>query len=239
MGFVTWVILRLAKIKTPPPGGFLEKPLYDITSPFPPTAQQLSFCGKILGNSIAALFAQQSPSPEISYAAVVAEQLTSYTRPIMEFTINQFEKECCHRLYGDLNFGKAAANKALNNLDMINLLNDHYQLMWDFSVWDIFNPPSLLELKLLSKRYPYQPISQLLRKEVDNFKKRIHSQIDSIIQYRQGNSKREKSLNMDVCVPDIVILLLKTILYLKITESSMLLGGENVNLHVQEILKYP
>ena len=48
---------------------------YDISSPFPPTAEQVTFTGKILGNSIAALFAQQSPSPEISYAVVVAEQL--------------------------------------------------------------------------------------------------------------------------------------------------------------------
>ena len=30
---------------------------YDTSSPFPPTADQLSFTGKILGNSIAALFA--------------------------------------------------------------------------------------------------------------------------------------------------------------------------------------
>ena len=52
---------------------------YDTSSPFPPTAEQLTFTGKILGNSVAALFAQQGPSPEISYAAVVAEQLRSYT----------------------------------------------------------------------------------------------------------------------------------------------------------------
>ena len=124
----------------------------------------------------------------------MAEQLRSYTRPTIEFTINQFEQECCHRLYGDLNFGKAAANKALNNLSMIDLINDHYQLMYDFSVWDIFNPPSLTELKLLSKRHPYQPISQLLRKEVDKFKKWIRSQIDSIIHCRQANSEqREES----------------------------------------------
>ena len=107
---------------------------YDISSPFPPTADQLTYTGKILENSIAALFAQQSPSPEITYAAVVAEQLRSYTRPIIEFTISQFEYECCHRLFGDLNFAKAAANKALNNLDKILLINNHYQLMCDFSV---------------------------------------------------------------------------------------------------------
>ena len=163
--------------------------VYDISSPFPPTAEQLTYTGKILENSIAALFAQQSPSPEISYAAVVAEQLRSYTRPIIEFTISQFEHECCHRLFGDLNFAKAAANKALNNLDKILLINSHYQLMCDFSVWDICNPPSLTELKLLSRRHPVQPISGLLKKEVDSFKKQIYSQIDSIINYRNSNSE--------------------------------------------------
>ena len=45
---------------------------YDTSSPFPPTAEQLRFTGKILGNSVAALFAQQAPSPELSYAAIVA-----------------------------------------------------------------------------------------------------------------------------------------------------------------------
>ena len=107
---------------------------YDISSPFPPTADQLSFCGKILGNSIAALFAQQSPSPEISYAAVLGEQLRSYARPIINFTMNTFDLECCDRLFGDLSFAKAAANKALNNLEKILLFNDHYQLMYDFKV---------------------------------------------------------------------------------------------------------
>ena len=57
---------------------------YDISSPFPPTAEQLTYTGKILENSIAALFAQQSPSPEMSYAVVVADQLKSYTRPIID-----------------------------------------------------------------------------------------------------------------------------------------------------------
>ena len=148
---------------------------YDISCPFPPTAEQLNFCGKILGNSIAALFAQQSPSPEISYAAVVGEQLRSYARPMIDFTMNTFDLECCDRLFGDLSFAKAAANKALNNLEKILLFNDHYQLMYDFKVWDIFNPPSLTELKLLSRRHPYQPISELLRKVVDNCKNEIHT----------------------------------------------------------------
>ena len=162
---------------------------YDTSSPFPPTAEQLRFTGKILGNSVAALFAQQSPSPEMSYAAVVAEQLWSYTKPIIDYTLNQFKQECCDRLFGDFKFAKAAANKALDNLEKILLLNNHYQLMLDFSVWDIYNPPSLLELKLLSKRHPYQPISELLRVEVDSLKKIIHSQIESIVQYRQIKSE--------------------------------------------------
>ena len=169
---------------------------YDTSSPFPPTAEQLTFTGRILENSIAALFAQQSPSPEISYAAIVSEQLMSYTRPIIEFTMHKFEYECCHRLSGDFNFAKAAANKALDSLEKILLINDHYQLMWDFSVYDVCNPPSLQELKLLSTRHPYQPISELLRKDVDTFKKRIHSQIDSIGQYREINSEfQEHSQN--------------------------------------------
>eukprot|EP00495_Collosphaeridae_sp_1-RS-2012_P003938 TRINITY_DN3257_c0_g1_i1.p1 TRINITY_DN3257_c0_g1~~TRINITY_DN3257_c0_g1_i1.p1 ORF type:complete len:139 (+),score=32.54 TRINITY_DN3257_c0_g1_i1:146-562(+) len=61
--------------------------------------------------------------------------------------------------------------------------------MLDFSVWDIYNPPSLSELKLLSKRHPYQPISELLREEVDSLKKLIHSRIESIVQYRQIKSE--------------------------------------------------
>ena len=107
---------------------------YDVSSPFPPTAEQLSFCGQILGNSIAALFAQQSPSPDTSYFVVVSEQLRSYTQPLIDFTMYQFRYECCNKLYGDLSFAKAAANKALKTLDKILLINSHYQLMWDFEV---------------------------------------------------------------------------------------------------------
>ena len=103
--------------------------------------------------------------------------------------MNTFDLECCDRLFGNLSFAKAAANKALNSLDKVLLFNDHYQLMYDFNVWDIFNPPSLNDLKLLSKRHPYQPISELLRKEVDNCKNVIHTQIESITQYRYVNSK--------------------------------------------------
>ena len=165
---------------------------YDTSSPFPPTVEQLTYTGKILENSIAALFAQQSPSAEISYAVVVAEQLKSYTRPIIDFTMHQFEYECCHRLFGDLNVVKAAANKALHNLDKVLLINDHYQLMRDLSVWDVCNPPSLTELKLLSTRHPYQPISELLRKEIDSFKKRINAQNESIINSRKKNSEGEE-----------------------------------------------
>ena len=121
----------------------------------------------------------------------MAEQLRSYTQPIINMTMHQFEHECCHRFLIDLNFAKVAANKALNNLDKILLLNDHYQLMLDFSVWDVCNPPSLKELKLLSTRHPYQPISEILRKQVDNFKERIHAQIESIIQ-RHANSERQE-----------------------------------------------
>ena len=171
---------------------------YDISSPFPPTAEQLRFTGMILGNSVAALFAQQTPPPEISYAAFVAEQLRSYTQPIIDFTINQFKQECCDRLLGDVNFAKAAANKALNNLEKIVILNNHYQLMWDFTVWDIYNPPSLSELELLSKRHPYQPISELLREEIESCKKIIHSRIESIRQYREIKSEGKEDCQDEV-----------------------------------------
>ena len=185
---------------------------YDTSSPFPPTADQLSFTGKILGNSIAALFAQQSPSPEMSYAAVVAEQLRLYTQPIIDFTLYQFKQECCDKLFGDLNFAKAAANKALNNLEKILLLNNHYQLMGDFNVWDIHNPPSLSELKLLSKRHPYQPISELLRKEVDSF-----STLKLTLLYNIGvlDLKVKMIVKMRALVNDIAILLLRNISGLK------------------------
>ena len=127
---------------------------YDPSSPFPPTQEQVGFCGQLLSNSIAALFAQQSPSPEISYGAIVAEELLLYTRPILDFAMYQFRQECCFALRGDTNFGKAAANKALNTLEKMLMLNSYYQLMFDFNVWDVFNPPSLFELKQLSSRHP-------------------------------------------------------------------------------------
>ena len=63
------------------------------------------------------------------------------------------------------------------------------------------NPPSLQELKLLSMRHPYQPISEVLRKDVDTFKKQIHSQIESIRQYREINSEfQEHSQNDGSCL---------------------------------------
>ena len=128
---------------------------YDTSSPFPPTTDQLRFTGQILGNAIAGLFAQQSASPEISYAAVIAEQLKSYVQPLIEYTMNTFRNECCYELSGDINHGKAAANKALDTFDKILVINDHYELMWDFEVWDIYHPPSLAELKQLSARHPH------------------------------------------------------------------------------------
>ena len=170
---------------------------YDVSSPFPPSAEQLHFSGQILGNSIAALFAQQSPSPEISYAAVVAEQLRVYTRPLIDYTLHQFRLECCSKLYGDLSFGKAAANKALDTLDKILILNNHYQLMWDFDVWDIFHPPSIIELKQLSAGIHCQPVSALLKKEIDNSKKQIYAHIESIILYRKSNPRSMEGIIHD------------------------------------------
>ena len=154
---------------------------YDIASPFPPTKTQVKLCGQILSNSIAAMFSQQTPSPEISYAVVVAEQLKAYTRPIIDFAMHQFRNECCFRSSGDLNFSKAAANKALSTLDKMLLMNEHHQLMSDFEVWDVFNAPSLNQLKQLSTRHPYQPISESLKNDIDSYKKQIHKQLISIM----------------------------------------------------------
>ena len=154
---------------------------YDIASPFPPTKTQVKLCGQILSNSIAAMFSQQTPSPEISYAVVVAEQLKAYIRPIIDFALHQFRNECCFRSSGDLNFSKAAANKALSTLDKMLLINEHHQLMSDFEVWDVFNAPSLNQLKQLSTRHPYQPISESLKNDIYSYKKQIHEQLTSIM----------------------------------------------------------
>ena len=158
----------------------MESSVYDLSSPFPPTEKQVKLCGRILSNSIAALYAQQAPPPEISYAAVVAEELASYTRPIIDFAMHEFRHQCNFRKSGDFNFSKAAANKALDTLDKILLINEHYQLMFDVSVWDVLNPASLNQLKQLSSRYPYQPISESLKKDVERYKNQIHEQLISI-----------------------------------------------------------
>ena len=154
---------------------------FDLSSPFPPTLEQVNLCGHILSNSIAALFSQQSPPAEISYSVLVVEQLKVYITPIIEHKIFCFNQECCFKLSGDVNFAKGSANKALNTLDKLLLFNNHYQLMSDFKIWDIQNPPCLLELKKLASRHPYQPQSSLLRNEIANHKEEIHERMSSII----------------------------------------------------------
>ena len=66
--------------------------------------------------------------------------------------------------------------------------------MWDFEVWDIYHPPSLTELKQLSARHPYQPVSALLREQVGNFKEQIYEHIDSILNYRKMNSRKGEDI---------------------------------------------
>ena len=179
---------------------------YDASSPFPPTEEQVHYCGRILSNSIAALFAQQAPPPEISYALVVSEELRLFSKPIIDFTMYQFRQECCFNVIGSVNLAKAAANKALSTLDKILVLNDHYQLMSDFNVWDVYNPPSLKELNQLATRHPFQPISALLRKEVHGHKNDIHLRLKTIITHRQSNSGSEERLQSEdggACVSEI------------------------------------
>ena len=170
---------------------------YDIASPFPPTKTQVKLCGQILSNSIAAMFSQQTPSPEISYAVVVAEQLKAYIRPIIDFALHQFRNECCFRSSGDLNFSKAAANKALSTLDKMLLINEHHQLMSDFEVWDVFNAPSLNQLKQLSTRHPYQPISESLKNDIYSYKKQIHEQLTSIMKPQHDNCECNEDERFD------------------------------------------
>ena len=177
-----------------------------VSSPFPPTEEQVHYCGQILSNSVAALFAMQAPPPEISYAAVVAEELRLFSKPIIDFTMNQFRQECCYNFNGDVNLAKAAANKALSTLDKILVVNNHYQLMSDFNVWDVCNPPSLEELKQLARRHPLQPISALLRKEVNGFKNDIHARLKTIITHRYSFSGSKELLqpeNGGTCVSEI------------------------------------
>ena len=164
---------------------------FDLSSPFPPTLEQVNLCGHILSNSVAALFSQQSPPAEISYSVLVVEQLKVYITPIIEHTMYCFNQECCFKLSGDVNFAKGSANKALNTLDKLLLFNNHYQLMSDFEIWDIQNPPCLLELKKLASRHPYQPQSSLLRNEIANHKEEIHERMSSIILYRENNPQWE------------------------------------------------
>ena len=139
---------------------------FDLKSPFAPTVEQVHLCGHILSNSIAAVFSQQSPPAEISYSVLIVEQLKSYITPIIEYTMTSFRQECCTQVDGDINFAKASANKALNTLDKMLLFNNYYNLMTDFEVYDLWNPPTLLELNKLASRHPYQPQSSLLRKEI-------------------------------------------------------------------------
>ena len=123
---------------------------YDLNSPLPPTMAQINLCGQILSNSVAAMFSQQAPPVELSYAFMMSEELRSYTNPIIAQTMHCFRVECCYDFYGDINVGKAAVNKALMSLEKVLILNDHYQIIFDLGVWDIFNPPSLIELKNLA-----------------------------------------------------------------------------------------
>ena len=150
---------------------------YDLNSPFPPTLEQADLCGHILSNSIGAAFAQQAPPPEICYSLLMVDELKLYIAPIIEYTIVCFNQECCFKSHGDINFGKASANKALNTLDKLLLFNNHYQLMNDFMVWDMYNPPSLFEVKKLATRHPYQPQSSLIRYEICKHKEKIHQRM--------------------------------------------------------------
>ena len=114
--------------------------------------------------------------------------MIAYTRPIIDFAMHQFGQECCFIQSGNSNFGKAAADKALCTLDKLLLMNQHYQLIFDFNVWDISNPPSLNQLKQLSTRHPYQPISEALMKEISSCKNLIHEKLRLITKYRQSES---------------------------------------------------
>ena len=159
----------------------LSKMEYDISSPLAPTIDQVNLCGQILSNSVAAMFSQQSPPAELSYAFMMSEELTMYTKPIIAYTMRCFRIECCYNYYGDINFGKAAVNKALRSLEKMMVLNDHHQIIFDLPVWDIFNPPSLVELKKLAARHPYQPLSSMLQKYIHNCKQEIYKRMEVIL----------------------------------------------------------
>ena len=61
--------------------------------------------------------------------------------------------------------------------------------MSDLNVYDVFNPPSLHQLKQLSGRYPYQPISEALKLEIESCKNFIHDHMTCIIEHRQSGSE--------------------------------------------------
>ena len=69
--------------------------------------------------------------------------------------------------------------------------------MSDFSVWDVYNPPSLEELKQLATRHPFQPISALLRNEIDGCKNEVHRRLKTIITCRENNYGCEEELQSE------------------------------------------
>ena len=117
-----------------------------------------------------------------------------YTKPIIAYTMRCFRIECCYNYYGDINFGKAAANKALRSLEKMMVLNDHHQIIFDLPVWDIFNPPSLVELKKLAARHPYQPLSSMLQKYIHNCKQEIYKRMEVILCCRFCNPLWEEGI---------------------------------------------
>ena len=173
---------------------------YDPNSPFPPTMAQINLCGQILPNSVAAMFAQQSPPAELSFPFMMSVELMRYTNPIIAHTMLCFRIECCFDFYGDLNVGKASANKALMSLEKILLLNDHYQMIFDLGVWDIFNPPSLIDLKKLAARHPYQPLSALLQKHIQSCKEEIYQRMETILRFRFSNPQWEQGKRSTIAV---------------------------------------
>ena len=158
-----------------------------MSSPLPPTIDQVNLCGQNLSNSLAAMFSQQSPPAELSYAFIMADELMMYTTPIISHTMHCFRMECCYNFYGELIVGKAVANKALRSLEKILVLNDHHQIIFDLGVWDIFNPPSLVDLKKLATYYPCQPLSDMLAKNVHSCMEEIYKRMEGILYCRFNN----------------------------------------------------
>ena len=160
---------------------------YDFSSPIAPTLEQVNLCGQILSNSIAAMFAQQSPPTELSYVFMMADELTMYTKPIIDYTMHCFRTECGFNFYGNVNVSKASANKALKSLEKILFLNDHHQIVFDLRVWDLFNPPTLVQLKKLAIHYPYQPLSDMIQKNIVRCQEEIYKRIEGILYCRFNN----------------------------------------------------